>query len=268
MKMFRKILLKVYRTILFNRTELPVAGDMYSIIFSPHPDDETLGCGGTIARKVKAGESVLIVLMTDGSCSHKGLIPEDELRNIRYDEFYSSLNILGVLKENIILLDYKDGELSKYREQAIDVISEILIDKQPGEIFIPYKGEQPEDHYVTNEIVYSALNKTRIKCNIYEYPIWYWMQWPFCKIKFRGFKGLLRLILNTIKSNSNLLLKFQARSNVKDLLEIKKQALLQYKSQMTKYIDNDKWSTLRDVSDGDFIDCFQQNTEVFHHAKM
>ena len=36
------------------------------IIFSPHPDDETLGCGGTIAKKVKEGYQVKIVFMTDG----------------------------------------------------------------------------------------------------------------------------------------------------------------------------------------------------------
>jgi len=36
------------------------------VVFAPHPDDETLGCGGTIAKRVREGYDILIIFMTCG----------------------------------------------------------------------------------------------------------------------------------------------------------------------------------------------------------
>ena len=38
-----------------------------AFILAPHPDDETFGCGGTIARKLAAGATIHVIVMTDGS---------------------------------------------------------------------------------------------------------------------------------------------------------------------------------------------------------
>ena len=48
-----------------------------AIFFSPHQDDETLGCGGTIIRKKRMGAEVKIVFMTDGCNSHPHLITKN-----------------------------------------------------------------------------------------------------------------------------------------------------------------------------------------------
>ncbi len=70
-----------------------------AIIFSPHQDDETLGCGGTIIRKHEAGAKIKIVFMTDGSRSHHRFIPEDELIMLRQQEAIKAAQILGVAKK-------------------------------------------------------------------------------------------------------------------------------------------------------------------------
>src|SRR4030065_330273 len=49
-----------------------------AVIFAPHQDDETLGCGGTIMLKRKAGTPVACVFMTDGSTSHRSFMKDDE----------------------------------------------------------------------------------------------------------------------------------------------------------------------------------------------
>ena len=36
------------------------------VVLAPHMDDETLGCGGTIARHVRAGAQVTVIFLTDG----------------------------------------------------------------------------------------------------------------------------------------------------------------------------------------------------------
>ena len=48
-----------------------------AVVLAPHPDDETLGCGGTLIRKARAGAPLKVVLMTDGARSGRGLIDED-----------------------------------------------------------------------------------------------------------------------------------------------------------------------------------------------
>jgi hypothetical protein len=42
-----------------------------ALVIAPHPDDETLGCGATILRKVSAGSSVTVLIVTDGRHSHR-----------------------------------------------------------------------------------------------------------------------------------------------------------------------------------------------------
>ena len=49
------------------------------LVFSPHPDDESIAVGGYIAQSIKNGASVSIVLVTDGDAQHE--------ESIRYAEF-------------------------------------------------------------------------------------------------------------------------------------------------------------------------------------
>ncbi len=52
-----------------------------ALVFSPHPDDESLGCGGTIIKKKSLGARVKLVHMTDGSAAnHDNLISSQELK--------------------------------------------------------------------------------------------------------------------------------------------------------------------------------------------
>ena len=64
-----------------------------AIVFAPHPDDETLGCGGTIIKKRQAGAKISIVFMTDGRTSHGHLMDINELTTRRVEE------AVGVLRE-------------------------------------------------------------------------------------------------------------------------------------------------------------------------
>ncbi|MEZ6086390.1 MAG: PIG-L family deacetylase [Phycisphaerae bacterium] len=54
-----------------------------AIVFSPHQDDEVLGCGGTIIKKIEQGADVHIVFMTNGRRSHAGHMEIDALIEMR-----------------------------------------------------------------------------------------------------------------------------------------------------------------------------------------
>lgn len=72
------------------------------VVFAPHPDDETLGCGGTIAKKVREGFNVYIVFITDGRNSHRNVLniyenpSPEELKFIRRNEAIYATSILGI----------------------------------------------------------------------------------------------------------------------------------------------------------------------------
>lgn len=82
------------------------------LILAPHPDDETLGCGGLIAQLCAAGTPPHVAIMTDGSHSHpnsKTHTPE-RLRHMREEEARSALRLLGLPVGQTWFLGHEDNE--------------------------------------------------------------------------------------------------------------------------------------------------------------
>jgi LmbE family N-acetylglucosaminyl deacetylase len=239
-----------------------------TIIFSPHFDDETLGCGGTIIQKKKFGADVKIVYMTDGSKSHTHLISEEDSRSIRKREGLDAGRALGLSSQDIYFLDFEETRLNRYMESAIQRVLQILQEVYPEEIFLPYYKEPllwSEDHLATNRIIKDALKLYKKEMIICEYPIWFWCHWPWAKIPLPR----RRLIFRHIKNHGfhrglYSLRDFNYAVFIGDLLEQKRHALEQHKSQMTRLIPDSRWRTLADVSNGEFLKCFFQEYEMFY----
>lgn len=233
-----------------------------AIVFSPHQDDETLGCGGTIIRKKKAGADIKIVFMTDGCRSHSQLISENELKNIRAKEAIAAAQVLGVKQDDVLFLEFKDGELDKNQDAAINQVTDILLREQPEEVFIPCYEEAPADHFYTNKVIASALQNYGKKVVVYEYPIWFWCHWPWTNL-IGSRRQILNFLQNSIISGLRLLKDFKYSVYIGDVLELKRTALEQHKSQMIQLIPNPSWQTLGNLSNGEFLECFFQEYEVF-----
>ena len=77
-----------------------------------HPDDESLTCGGTIARLTDAGAKVVLLCASRGergSVSDPALVPDGDLGRVRTRELYAAAAILGVA--DVVVLDHHDGNL-------------------------------------------------------------------------------------------------------------------------------------------------------------
>ncbi len=132
------------------------------VIFSPHPDDETISCGGYIQRANENKSIVFIVLITDGNRRHKKLI--------RYEEFRKATSLLGVNEENLIFLNYPDGKLFKYKNELTEDFFEIIENLKPNKVFIPVSYDNHRDHKISGEILREVLsNFENIK--IYQYLV-------------------------------------------------------------------------------------------------
>jgi len=260
---------RLHRSLVASAERLESRSDLArsAVVFSPHPDDETLGCGGTIARKTAAGATVAIVVLTDGGRSHGHLMPVDELVEKRAAEALAAAGILGVAQDDVVLLGFEDGRLDETASTAIAKVTEILDRHQPEEVFIPYRGEPPGDHVAANRIVRAALGACGRNVTVYEYAVWFWCHWPWARPPFFRRRQLLGRFRHTVRSGVSLLRDFRCAVDVRDVLATKRRALDQYESQMTRLVPDPRWATFRDVSGGEFLDCCLGNYEFFSRSR-
>jgi len=122
---------------------------MNILVIAPHPDDEVLGCGGTIAKHTNNGDVVHLCIVT------KGYYPDwsyEYLKN-RPSEIEESTRILGIKKFH--LLDFPTAKLDNIPQKDLnDSISEVINKVKPAVVYIPHRGDIHQDHRI---IFHSAL---------------------------------------------------------------------------------------------------------------
>lgn len=171
---------------LFNRTLLRALSRPYTyadgltVVFAPHPDDETLGCGGLIARKRYEGLPVHVVFVTDGGGSHlkHPHLSVPEVIAWRKREATAALRELGVESCAVHFLNEPDGTLDRItpeRAQALRAsISALLRQLQPEEVLLPCRRDASSEHDAAFEIIMPALRQTGLRPAVWQYPIWSW----------------------------------------------------------------------------------------------
>jgi LmbE family N-acetylglucosaminyl deacetylase len=236
-----------------------------AIVFSPHPDDETLGCGGTIARKKKYGADVHVVFMTDGSASHRRFLSAADLRVIRRREALSACRVLGVNSEDVSFLDFEDGRLGSFHEAATENAAGLIRKHVCEQVFVPYAGDTTPDHRATRGIVLAALRSVQRPMVVYEYPVWFWRHWPWAAAPVECRRDLANEVVSSALSFLRLIRHLRWCVPIEDALDQKRAALNEHRSQTTRLLaGSPPWPILSDVSDGDFLDCFFQTQEVFY----
>jgi LmbE family N-acetylglucosaminyl deacetylase len=135
------------------------------VILAPHPDDETLGCGGLIARRVHEGRRVVVVVVTDGRALLRrfGIAAnpsEAEVSAMRKDETRRAVEILGGRVADIRFLDFENERLVARRDEAQKQITALLAELRPSEVYFPSPFEGHPEHVVTNEIARAACAAT------------------------------------------------------------------------------------------------------------
>ena len=221
-----------------------------AMVFAPHPDDETLGCGGTILQKRRAGASMRIVFMTDGAASHAHLTSAAELRAMRHREALEAVEVLGLSPADVSWLGLPDGKLGLWREQATHRVSELLQRYRPRQLLLPYARGEHRDHVATNSIVYQAVGRVGLPVTLLEYPVWSWRQWP---AMIRGLRFLRELRTSVA---------------VQEVLARKRLALERHVSQMRRRDGHPGWGTLGDIDQGEFLACLFQNYEYYRRVDL
>lgn len=239
-----------------------------AVVFAPHPDDETLGCGGTIVKKTRAGADVSLVVMTDGRRSHRELMDEERIREIRALEAEEAAIRLGIPADRVYRLDIHDKTLCDHFEDAVARVVEILSSARPLEIYIPYLHEPPSDHVETRRVALAAARAVLPSVTVYEYPVWFWFHWPWVPYPLYNRRDLPGVIGENAAAAVRMIHDFNSCVFSGDVHAEKRHALDAYKSQMTRLVDDPAWARLADVADGAFLECFFQEYEVFWERKI
>ncbi|MGO9614115.1 MAG: PIG-L deacetylase family protein [Dissulfurispiraceae bacterium] len=124
------------------------------LVLAPHPDDETLGCGGTIARFTQSGKKVRVLIVSRGDAVN---IEVEELVEKRKEEARRACDILGV--EELLFHDFPDGKLNSYQHEIKDAIRKVILSYTPAVIFSPSPMDFHPDHQSIAKIIVSLLRE-------------------------------------------------------------------------------------------------------------
>jgi len=147
------------------------------LVIAPHPDDESLGCGGLIASLRQSGINVHVIFTTDGSMSHPNSQNTNEIARckLREQEAIAALQVLGVEEQYIDFFRGKDSALPTEGEigflgfvaQMIGIITTI----NPGLVLVPYEFDPHRDHRASWQITAAALEEYE-GAEVWQYLIW------------------------------------------------------------------------------------------------
>lgn len=117
-----------------------------TLVVAPHADDELLGCGGTLLRRVKEGSTVGWLLMT--SMKVGGIWTAEQIEQREY-EIRQVREGLGIKVENFFSLGFPSTQLDQIAfDEMVSRISIVFKSFEPEEILIPHGGDIHSDHRV------------------------------------------------------------------------------------------------------------------------
>ncbi|REA63660.1 PIG-L family deacetylase [Dyadobacter luteus] len=151
-----------------------------SLIIAPHPDDETLGCGGTVALLLQAKIPVSFLFVSDGTMSHPNSkkYPAPRLRTLRESEAKHAVQLLGGHSSEAYFLAFPDRHVpdldSPYFEAAVRLVIERIGQRRSESIFVPWQNDPHPDHRATYQILQAAVSRMNRKPRLIQYPVWLW----------------------------------------------------------------------------------------------
>ena len=114
---------------------------MKVLVVSPHPDDEVLGVGGTIARLASEGNDVTVAIVTKG---WEPLFADSQVEQVR-TEARAANDVLGV--KSLRFMDLPVTRLSQIPRYELNKEFERLIsEERPELVFSPFCGDRQDDH--------------------------------------------------------------------------------------------------------------------------
>jgi LmbE family N-acetylglucosaminyl deacetylase len=146
------------------------------IVVAPHPDDESLACGGLIADACRQGVRGKVVIVSDGAGSHPNsrAYPPDRLASLREEEARQAGAELGLKPEEMLFLRLPDRFVSsegEEAERAIGVIADCVTEIGAESLFVSWRHDPHCDHEASYAIAREVQRRVG-KVRLLEYVVW------------------------------------------------------------------------------------------------
>lgn len=138
------------------------------LVLAPHPDDEAIGCGGTMLQRARAGDIIHVVFLTSGEKGGHGR-SEAETKRLRELEGVAATKILGVRRTEFWHLP--DGALRPTGE-AVGRLQSKLKSFRPHCIYVTHDREMHPDHRGAVRLVRQALKSAKEGIPVFGYEVW------------------------------------------------------------------------------------------------
>jgi LmbE family N-acetylglucosaminyl deacetylase len=199
-----------------------------TLVLAPHPDDESLGCGGTLALLRKAGYPVHVVFVSDGTQSHPNSpgYPAERLRDLREKEARQALGELQISDKEVTFMRLPDRHVPMPDDagfdEAVDALVAVIQQFNPSTVLVPYERDPHPDHRATYALLLSALDTMgkEEQPRVLEYLIWLWELGRPDDLPKPGERLVLQVDIDAV-------------------VDQKKRAINAHQSQVTHLIDDD-----------------------------
>ena len=193
------------------------------IVIAPHPDDESLACGGLIADACRQGVRGKVVIVSDGASSHpkSSAYPPDRLASLREEEARQAGSELGLKPEEMLFLSLPDRFVpceGEGAERAIGIIADCVGEIGAGSLFVSWRHDPHCDHEASYRIAREVQRRVG-KVRLFEYVVWGHTLPPSTEV-------------DPIRSGFRISIEHEA-------MEKKRRAIAAHRSQTTALIDDD-----------------------------
>lgn len=134
------------------------------LVLAPHPDDESLACGGALVLHTDHGDPVKVVFLTDGAAAHHdGRYTPSEYVALRKQEALAAASILGV--DDLDFWEIPDRQLGSAEGVLVRLI-DLLREYRPELIYAPSPLEFHPDHRAAAELVWTAVAESNLTTQV------------------------------------------------------------------------------------------------------
>ena len=146
-----------------------------ALILAPHPDDESLGCGGLIAASCARGQPPFVVVLTDGAASHpnSSAYPPGRLRAVRETETLEAVACLGLAAKRVAFLRQPDTRAPGAGAGFDAVVSQLaaLAGRVQAKALLASWRHDPHCDHEAAALV-GAAAAARLGLPHWAYPVW------------------------------------------------------------------------------------------------
>ena len=194
------------------------------LIVAAHPDDEVLGCFGTIARMIKEGHRAYTLVLGEGKSSRA--VTRNDITQESYetldDEFYKANKSIGI--SEVFRERFPDNAFDSVPLlQIIKSIEKIKQKIKPDIIFTHYESDLNIDHKITFQAVLTATRPMVGECvkEIYSFEILSSTEWKyphsFSPNVFFDIRDTLELKINAMNLYNSELCKYPHPRSLKGI---------------------------------------------------